>query len=351
VSVWQREPWGTTREGEPVELLTFEQGAMRARFTNFGATLVSLEVPDRRGERADVVLGFDSLAEYESPRNPHFGGIVGRVANRIAGARFEIDGRDHVLAANEGKNHLHGGVCGFDRKVWAATLEQVEQAGGIQFRLRSPDGDEGYPGALGVSAIYGMAAGSRADEVHIAGLHVFADADAPTPCNLTQHAYFNLAGRGTILDHELQVYASHYLVVDDELLPTGEIASVAGTPYDFRAPRRIGERIAELESTPARGYDLCYVLDGKGAPAARLHDPASGRTLEVDTDQPGLQLYTGNRLDSLRGKRDHILPRFAGLCLETQGFPDAVHHPHFPSVVLRERKLYASKTTWLFSSR
>jgi aldose 1-epimerase len=246
-----------------------------------------------------------------------------------------------VLTANEGKNHLHGGVRGFDRRTWAPELEQ---GGGIRFRRESPAGEEGYPGRLDVSASFGL----RPDSVRI---QLLARADAPTPCNLTQHAYFNLAGNGTVLEHELQVFASSYLVVDDELLPTGELASVAGTPFDFRTPRRIGERIGALESTPSRGYDLCYVLDPPTrGPAARLSDPRSGRTLEIHTDQPGLQLYTGNHLDGIPGKRGAPCTRFAGLCLETQGFPDAVHRPHFPSVVLRQGKSYLSTTAWLFST-
>jgi aldose 1-epimerase len=336
----RREPWGTTRDGEPVELFTLEAGGIRARLTNFGATLVSLEVPDRRGERADVVLGFDSLSEYESTQNPYFGGIVGRCANRIAGARFTLDGREHVLAANEGRNHLHGGVRGFDRRTWTPELEQ---GGGARFRRESPAGEEGYPGRLEVSASFGL----RPNSV---GIRILARADAPTPCNLTQHAYFNLAGNGTVLEHELQVCASSYLVVDDELLPTGEIASVAGTPFDFRTPRPIGERIHELTST--LGYDVCYALDGPvrqgSRRAARLHDPRSGRMLEIVTSAPGLQLYSGNHLDGLAGKRGARYPRHAGVCLEAQHFPDAVHHAGFPSVVLRPGQGYESHTVWAF---
>jgi aldose 1-epimerase len=345
VSVYVREPWGTTRDGEPVELITLENGTLRACLTNFGATLVSLEAPDRDGERADIVLGFDSLAEYESRRNPYFGGVVGRCANRIGGARFTFDGREHVLAANEGRNHLHGGARGFDRRVW---VPELEQGGGILYRRCSPDGEEGYPGCLEASARYNLGSSGAC----LLGLMLLAHTDAPTLCNLTQHSYFNLAGSGTILDHELQVFASRYLVVDDELLPTGEIASVEGTPYDFLSPRRIGECIGELERTPARGYDICYALDGERfhAPTARLRDPLSGRTLEIHTDQPGLQLYTGNHLDGLAGKHGVAYPRFAGLCLETQRFPDAVHHAHFPSVLLRPREPYLSTTVWMFSA-
>jgi aldose 1-epimerase len=227
----------------------------------------------------------------------------------------------------------------------------MEQGGGVRFRLRSPDGDEGYPGNLEASAHFDLrsSSGGAGGSIRV---QLLARTDAPTACNLTQHAYFNLAGYGTILDHELEVFASRFVVVDDEFLPTGELASVERTPFDFRTPRRIGERIGALEAPPARGYDLCYVLDGTGfhAPAARLRDPRSGRRLEIQTDQPGLQLYTGNHLDTLPGKGGRVIPRFGGLCLETQRFPDAVHHAHFPSVVLRPGERYASTTVWRLSA-
>ena len=343
----RRERWGE-RDGELVELLTLESGGLCARLTSFGATLVSLEVPDRHGERADVVLGFDTLSEYDSPHNPYFGGIVGRCANRIAGAHFTLDGREHVLTANEGKNHLHGGARGFDRRPWTV---QATRGSSVLFRLQSSAGDEGYPGELDVSAAYSLGPAAAEQQVFLVGIQLLALARAPTVCNLTNHAYFNLAGAGTILDHELEINASRYLVVDAELLPTGELASVAGTPYDFRTPRRIGERIRELEATPARGYDLCYALDGSLATAAALlRDPRSGRTLELHTDQPGLQLYTGNNLDGVRGKGGQSYPRFGGLCLEAQGFPDAVHHAHFPAVVLRPGRPYHGTSVWRFAS-
>jgi aldose 1-epimerase len=336
-----REPWGTTSHGEPVELFTLEQGALRARIASFGATLVSLEVPDRRGERVDVVLGFDTLARYDSPANPYFGALVGRCANRIAGARFTLDGREHVLAANEGRNHLHGGLRGFDRRVWAA---EPGPGAELALRYRSPDGEEGYPGTLEVCATYTLAAPHAPTPAgsQVLGLRTHAHADAPTPCNLLSHAYFNLAGAGTILDHVLEVRASRYVVVDEALLPTGALASVANTPFDFRTPRRIGERLDELLAGPARGYDVCLVLDASGlhAPAARLHEPRTGRTLELWTDQPGLQLYSGNRLGDLRDKNGAVYAPFGGLCLEAQGLPDALHHAGFPSLVLRPGEPY-----------
>jgi aldose 1-epimerase len=342
----RREPWGSTSDGEPVELVTLERGPLRARLTSFGATLVALEVPDRHGERADVVLGFDTLAEYESPHNPYCGGLIGRCANRIAGARFTLDGREHVLAANEGRNHLHGGARGFDRRPWTPGI--VERS--LSLRLVSPNGEEGYPGALDVSALYTL--GPPVARARMLGMQLSALTSAPTLCNLTQHAYFNLAGQGTILDHELQISASRFVAVDDVLVPTGEIADVAGTPFDFRTPRRIGERLAALEATAARGYDVCFVLDGPPfrAPAARLVDPATGRALEVLTDQPGLQLYTGQHLAGLDGKGGHAIARFGGVCLEAQGLPDAVHHAHFPSVVLRPGQFYRQVVVWTFTA-
>ncbi len=345
----QREPWGRTRDGEPVELFTLEVNDIRARVTNFGATLVSLEVPDRKSERADIVRGFDTLAEYESEKNPYFGGIVGRCANRIRGARFTLEGKRFRLTANEGKNHLHGGARGFDRRCWTA---EVVRELGLRFDLCSPHGEEGYPGKLEASAAYVLGAAYDLPDPRIFAVSLSAETDAPTLANLTQHTYFNLAGDGTILEHELTVFAQRYLVVDDELLPTGELASVEGTPFDFRTPRRIGERIHELTSTPARGYDVCFELDEpptKGfRGAARLRDPRSGRTLEIATSAPGLQLYTGNHLDGLAGKRGARYPRHAGVCLEAQHFPDAVHHPSFPSIVLLPGQQYENETLWTF---
>jgi len=345
----RREPWGSTREGEPVELFTLEVNDIRARFTNFGATLVSIEVPDRKSERVDVVLGFDTLAEYDSEKNPYFGGVVGRCANRIAGSRFMLERRTIQLTANEGQNHLHGGARGFDRRCW--TAERLHDMA-LLFRLKSPHGEEGYPGEVEASAGYGLVPANLVPDPRGIGIFLRAKTSAPTPVNLTQHSYFNLAGGGTILDHELTITASRYVVVDDELVPTGELASVEGTPFDFRTPRPIGERIHELTATPARGYDLCYALDGplrKGdRSAARLRDPRSGRTLDIATNAPGLQLYTGNDLDGLVGKRGTTYPRHAGVCLEAQHFPDAVHHPGFPSVVLRPGQEYQNQTIWAF---
>jgi len=332
------EPWRTSSDGDAVELFTLQRGPLRVRLASLGATLVSLEAPDREGKLSDIVLGFDSPQEYESPRNPYFGGIIGRCANRIAGARFELDGREHALAANEGRHHLHGGRKGFDRRVWSARIGADQ----VMFERRSPDGEEGYPGTLEVRATYALVS----DGELTLGYH--ATTDAATVVNLTQHAYFNLAGAGTILDHEIEVFASRFVAVDGELIPTGELSDVARTPFDFRAPRHIGERMGELERTSARGYDLCFALDKRPdelALACRLRDPRSGRTLELFTTQPGLQLYTGNHLGELAGKGG-VIPRFGGVCLEAQHFPDSVHHPRFPSVVLRPGERYRHLTRY-----
>lgn len=333
------EPWGTTAGGEPVERFTLERDGLRARLVSFGATLVSLEVPDARGRRADVVLGFDTLADYEFARNPYLGAVVGRCANRIRGASFELDGREHRLSANEGAHHLHGGERGFDRRAWTGLAGRQL----VEFRRLSADGEEGYLGALAVRAFYGLGPGVLEHRLR-------ARPTAPTPCSLTQHSYFNLAGDGTILDHELYVRASRHVVVDDALIPTGVLAPVDGTPFDFREPRRIGERIAALEATPMRGYDVCLVLDPGPGPAAVLRDPRSGRRLTITTDQPGLQLYTGNRLGALVTRGGLCPPRFGAVCLEAQGLPDAVHHAHFPSVIVRPPSTFRSRTVWRFGN-
>jgi len=336
------EPWGRTAAGEPVVLVTLERDGVRARLSSFGATWVSFELPDRAGETEDVLLGFDSLAGYESPRNPYLGGLVGRCANRIGGARFRLDGREFPLSANEGRHHLHGGRRGFDRRVWRAELDRTGCA--VRFERESPDGEEGYPGRLDVRATYALGPGGALT------LECEAGCDAPTVFNPTQHAYFDLSGTGSILEHELELCAARLVAVDPELIPTGELEPVQGSPWDFRSPHAIGARIEALRASPARGYDLCYVLD-PDAPArdgmrraARLSDPCSGRTLELCTSLPGLQLYTGNHLDGLEGRGGRHYRRHAGLCLETQRFPDSPNRPAFPSVVLRPDQRYLERT-------
>jgi aldose 1-epimerase len=339
----ERGPWGEL-DGQLVERLVLERDSVRATFSNFGATLIALEVPDREGARVDVVLGFDTLAEYASPRNPYFGSIVGRCANRIAGARFELAGRAYALSANEGRHHLHGGRRGFDRRVW--TLQQFDpDAGRVSFSLVSPAGEEGYPGTQRVRATYTLSAAG------VLELVTEAECDAATLSNLTQHSYFDLSGRGTVAEHRLRVRASRLLEVDDELIPTGRLVPLDGS-LDFRSERRLGDALDALSGTPAGGLDFCYVLDGaqRGilVDACRLEDPVSGRVLEIATTQPGLQVYTGNRLHDVAGKGGRIYARHGGVCLETQGFPDAVHHENFPSVILEPGACRREVTRWRF---
>jgi aldose 1-epimerase len=310
----------------------------------YGATLTDLLVPDRDGLQADVVLGFDQFARYPVD-SPYFGCTVGRVANRISGARFGLDGADYRLAANDGPNHLHGGQVGFDKAVWRA--EAAAEAGSQVLRLvhRSPAGDEGYPGNLDVSVTYRLALDGALS------LEYEATTDAPTLVNLTNHSYFNLAGKGDILGHILTLYASRYTEPDAQLTPTGRILPVAGTPLDFRRPAAVGGRLARLD---IGGYDHNYVIDGGPDPlalAAELYEPGSGRAMEVLTTKPGIQLYTGNFLDGLAGKGGAVYQRHAALCLETQYFPDAIHHPAFPSPVLRPGQTYRHTTVHRFSCR
>jgi len=340
-----REPCGASAGGHALEVWTLERGSLRARFTNLGASLMSLEVPGRDGATADVVLGFDTPDEYEFDQNPYFGGMVGRVANRIGGASFVLDGKRIGLTANEGRHHLHGGRPGFDRRVWAA--EPDRDGFSVTFRLRSLAGEQGYPGELDVAAVYSLA--SENELV----LRLEAACDAATVVNLTQHAYFNLAGGGRVLDHFLEVAASKYVVVDRERIPTGEVASVANSPFDLRTPRRLGESVELLQTAPAGGLDHCFVLDSQLAAlhgfACRLSEQTSGRVLELSTTQPGLQVYTGNGLGGILGKQGLRYPRWGGVCLEAQAWPDAVHHGHFPTVFLRPGEKYQHTMRWRFS--
>jgi aldose 1-epimerase len=314
---------------EPLGMIELSDGSgLEARLSPWGATLVSLRAPDREGRTGEVVLGFDSERDYRGI-HPHFGGTIGRYANRIAGGRFELDGRVHRLACNDPPNHLHGGPGGFDRVVWSARSDGRR----CELRYTSPDGEEGYPGRLDVDVVYTLAeAALRID--------LGAESDAPTVVNLTHHSYFNLlngGGGSDVLDHELWIAAEHYTQVRRDGIPTGEILPVAGTPLDFRAPTRIGARLERLADGRG-GYDHNFVLERSGAGlelAARVLEPRSGRTLEVHTTQPGLQLYGGQFLDgSLRGRGGVAYERFAGLCLEPQHFPDSPNRPGFPSTRL-----------------
>lgn len=342
------ETWGKLKSGEKVELFTLRnKNGLEARITNFGGILVSLKVPDKTGKLADIVLGFDSLDRYEE-KNPFFGCITGRYANRIGNASFKIDGKEYKVTANSGKNHIHGGKVGFDKKVWKASKITKSSAVGVEMRYRSADGEEGFPGTLDCTVTY-LLTDDDALEIDYS-----ATTDAPTVVNLTNHSYFNLAGEGSgdVLGHELTIQAENFTPTDDALITTGEIASVIGTPLDFTSPRRIGERIgADFKPLiQGKGYDHNYVLAGSGMKlAARVRDPISGRIMEVRTTEPGVQLYTANHTNTT-GKSGHTYKPRSALCLETQRYPDSPNKPSFPSAVLRPGDTYQHTTEFKFSA-
>jgi aldose 1-epimerase len=333
--------FGKTADGTPVKefTLTNSSGAV-VKLISRGATIKEWHVPDKNGESADVVFGFDDIAGYESPANGYFGTIAGRVANRIAGGKFSLDGKDYTLAVNDGPNALHGGIKrSFDKVVWNGKPFESEDGEGVVFTYTSPDGEEGYPGTLNAKVIYTL---TDKDELRI---DYEATTDKATPINLTNHAYFNLSGAGspTINNHELMLKADHYTPVDSTLIPTGEIAPVAGTPFDFREFHAIGERVDQLGTGEGAGYDHNFVLnnqDGDLALAATVRDPNSGRVLAVYTTEPGVQFYGGNFLNGAAGKGGKKYEKRSGFCLETQHYPDSVHHENFPSSILRPGETY-----------
>lgn len=347
-----RSSFGKTAAGEEVALYTLTNAhGLEVRTIARGATIVSIRVPDRAGALGDVTLGFDTLARYEGDGNPFFGNVVGRYANRIGGAAFTLDGKRYPLAANDAPNHLHGGPRGFDKYVWTGEEASRDGAVGVRWSMVSPDGDEGYPGRLKTSVTYLL---TPKDELVV---EYEATTDKPTIVNLTQHAYFNLAGEGSgnVLDHVVQLHASRYTPVAPGLIPTGVIAPVAGTPFDFTKPERIGARIdADHEQVKlGHGYDHNFVLDRKGeglAHAANVFDPKTGRVMDVHTTEPGLQIYTANWLDTA-GKGGRRYGRRDAVCFETQHYPDSPNKPEFPSTVLRPGETYRSKTVFTFSVR
>ena len=338
--------WGKTVAGEEVKLFTLRHAnGMEAKITNWGGYIVSLKVADKNGKFDDVVLGFDSLDGYLA-KNPFFGCITGRYANRIGGAKFKIDGVEHKVTPNSGKNHIHGGKLGFNKKVWAAK----EIADGVELSYTSPDGEEGFPGTLKCTVTYTLTKDN--------GLQIDyqATTDKPTVLNLTNHAYFNLAGEGSgdILSHILTIPSEQITATDDELITTGEIVSIKGTPLDFTTPHTIGERIgADFKPLiQGIGYDHNYVLSySKGQKiAAVVKEPASGRVMTVVTTEPGVQLYTGNHLKEVNGKGGHVYKARHGFCLETQHYPDSPNKPEFPSVILRPGETFQSTTIYQFSA-
>lgn len=344
----QQTDYGKLRDGTAVDLYTLTNAhGVVARVITYGGILTEWHVPGRDGKMADVVLGCPDLKTYEAG-HPFFGAIAGRVANRIANARFTLDGHDYRLAANSGAHALHGGRKGFDKYVWHAEPAPAEDGAAVRLTRTSPDGEEGYPGNLKVAVRYTL---TDRDELRI---DYEATTDRPTPVNLTNHTYFNLAGHasGTVLDQVMTIAADRYTPADETLVPTGRIEPVKGTPFDFTRPTVIGSRFGELKGKPV-GYDTNYVLNAAGKlleVAARAQDPHSGRVLEMHTTEPGVQFYTGNFLDGKQpGKGGVRYGQYAGFCLEAQHFPDAVHHPNFPPIVLRPGETYKQTTIYRFS--
>jgi aldose 1-epimerase len=335
-------PYGVSLSGDPIALhrLRNENG-MEVEIINYGAIIASIKVPDRDGKIAEITLGHDKLAGWEE--DPFFlGATIGRFANRIAQGRFSIDGKSYELPINDDPNSLHGGHDGFDKRIWAASPVVRDGRVGVELALVSKDGEQGYPGNLTVQVAYTL---GQENDLRI---DYRATTDAPTVINLTNHAYFDLGGRGDIVGHVLRIPATFYTPTDDAQIPTGQLAPVDGTPFDFRKPERIGLRIDDA----AGGYDHNFVLGGEGLrEAALVFEPESGRVMEVLTSEPGIQFYSGNKLEGLPGRAGRTYPPRSGFCLETQHFPDSPNHPHFPSTVLCPGEVFTSTTIYRFSTR
>lgn len=350
MAITQRTLRAGEREAEAYTLTN--AGGLEAEILTYGGTLRALRAPGRDGRLADIVLGFDDLAGYLGA-HPYFGSLIGRFGNRIKEGRFSLDGRAYSLAVNNGPNHLHGGPGGFHRATWQAQPLAAPDGPSLTLAYSSPDGEEGYPGALSVVVAYTL---TDANDLRI---DYEARCDRPTVLNLTNHAYFNLAGEGTILGHELQLAASRFLPIDATSIPLGELRQVAGTPFDFRQPAQIGPRLGadDEQLRLVKGFDHCYVLDkapGELGFAGTVADPESGRTLEVYTTQPGVQLYTGNFLEdegTIVGKGGRPYPRYGALCLETQHFPDSPNQPQFPSTTLGPGERYRQTTVYRLGLR
>ncbi|MCH9653137.1 MAG: galactose mutarotase [Planctomycetes bacterium] len=336
----QSEPYGTTADGQEIDqfLLSNDKG-MSVNIINFGAIVTALYLPDRAGKSENITLGFNSLAEYEK-KGPYFGAICGRYANRIAEGKFSLDGKEYQLAQNNPPSHLHGGEQGFDKKVWAAEIFSEKDEVGVRLNYVSPDGEEGYPGKLTLRVAYSL---NNDNEFKI---DYTATCDQATPINVTNHCYWNLAGTGDVLDHELVLNCDRYLPVSGHAIPTGELAAVKETPMDFTSAHKIGERIAQVEG----GYDHCWVVNSaekQPALCARVKDPQSGRIMEISTTEPGVQFYTGNFLDGTEASGGY--KKHGGFCLETQHFPNSPNQPEFPNTILKPGKVYEQTTIHKFS--
>lgn len=343
-------PFARTPDDQNVDVITLRnQNGVEIRVMTYGATILSIKTPDKSGQIDDVTLGFDTFAPYID-KSPYFGAVVGRYGNRIAKGKFTLDGQTYTLATNNGPNHLHGGTNGFDKRIWTADPFQNGSGVGVKLAYVSADGEEGYPGKLTAQVTYTLADDNRLI------VDYRATTDKATVLNLTQHTYWNLAGAkaNDILGHVLMLNADRYTPVDDTLIPTGELASVEGTPFDFRTPTAVGARINEDNEQLKRGkgYDHNWVLtrqvDGLSV-AARVVEPTTGRTLEVSTTEPGIQFYSGNFLDgTITGKSGRVYALRSGFCLETQHFPDSPNHPNFPSTILRPGQEYKTQTVFTF---
>lgn len=346
--------FGRTKSGQQVELYTLTNAnGLVAKIATYGGTVTELWVPDRNGQLGDIVLGFDNIRDYEE-KSSYFGSIIGRYGNRIGNAAFVLDGKAYSLNANDGNNHLHGGLVGFDKVVWDAKPFQTPDGVGLKLRYLSKDMQEGYPGNLDVTVVYTL---TNANELRI---DYTATTDKPTVCNLTNHSYFNLAGQGNgdILGHDLMLNASKYTPVGDTLIPTGEVLNVAGTPMDFTRPTKIGARInADMDQIRyGQGYDHNWVLNkqhnGEMTLAARVSEATSGRTMEIWTTEPAIQFYAGNFLDgTVTGKDGKVYRHRYAFCLETQHFPDSPNKPQFPTTVLRPGQTYQTTTIHTFSAQ
>ncbi|GAB4850512.1 hypothetical protein Ancab_029822 [Ancistrocladus abbreviatus] len=335
-------------QGRKPEIFELNNGTMRVKITNYGCTITSLYVPDKDGKLADVVLGFDTVDPYLEGAAPFFGCIVGRVANRIKDGKFTLNGTEHSLPINKPPNSLHGGHKGYDKQVWEVSEHKKGENPTIIFKYHSRDGEEGYPGDLSVTAAYTLTSNTtmRLDMEAV-------PQNKATPVSLAQHTYWNLAGHdsGSVVDHHIQILANHYTPVDENTIPTGEIAPVKSTPFDFTTEKRIGQDISAV----GLGFDHNYVLDCGDEKmglkhAAKVRDPSSKRVLNLWTNAPGMQFYTGNYVNGVKGKGGAVYGKHSGLCLETQGFPNAINQPNFPSVVVQPGQKYQHTMLFEFSA-
>jgi aldose 1-epimerase len=339
--------FGVMPDSTKVDIYTLvNHSGITMKVTNYGGIITSLMVPDKKGVAADIVLGYDSLSGYIA-KTPYFGALIGRYGNRIAKGKFTLDGKEYNLALNDGPNHLHGGVKGFDKVVWEAEEFKTDSAVGIKMHRLSKDGEEGYPGNLDVTVTYTL------NDDNSLVFDYNATTDKATPVNLTQHSYFNLAGGGDIKSHELMISAAKYNVVDSTLIPTGELCDVKGTPFDFTTAKPIGKDLVATGGKPI-GYDHNFILDTKSLTdmAVKVVEPSSGRTMEVYTDQPGVQFYSGNFLDgTITGKSGKDYQQYSGFCLETQHFPDSPNQAAFPSTILKPGEKYHTTTIYKFLTK